>query len=147
MPVQEPAEDPNVTSLREARCLSPHPGQVTDPAFLAEEFSGARDAAQVKYEMVRRVTMTASRSPPRRVFAVGLLPGSRCPGGVGDGWSGQTRTPRRSRARRRDPGWAEEQLAPHPGLRPADLADLIATTSSGCRSWIRRHPDPGRQPP
>ena len=50
-------EDPKVAALREARCLNPHPGQVTDPAFLAEEFFDARDAVQVKYEMVRRVTV------------------------------------------------------------------------------------------
>ena len=49
--------DPKVTALRESRCLNPHPEQVTDAAFQAGEFSGARDAVQVKYEMVRRVTV------------------------------------------------------------------------------------------
>ena len=49
------SEDPKVTALRESRCLNPHPEQVTDPAFLAREFFDARDAVQVKYEMVRRV--------------------------------------------------------------------------------------------
>jgi len=29
-----PSEDPKVTALRESRCLNPHPGQVTDEAFL-----------------------------------------------------------------------------------------------------------------
>jgi len=48
-------EDPKVTALRESRCLNPHPGQVTDEAFLSEEFFDARDAVQVKYEMVRKV--------------------------------------------------------------------------------------------
>ena len=56
MPVREPAEDPKVTALRESRCLNPHPEQVTDPAFLADGFFDARDAVQVKYEMVRAVT-------------------------------------------------------------------------------------------
>ena len=37
-------EDPKVTALRESRCLNPHPGQVTDEAFLSEEFFDARDA-------------------------------------------------------------------------------------------------------
>jgi hypothetical protein len=55
MPVRRPAEDPKVTALREARCLNPHPEQVSDETFLAEEFFDARDAVQVKYEMVRRV--------------------------------------------------------------------------------------------
>ena len=51
------SEDPKVTALRESRCLNPHPEQVTDEAFLAEEFFDARDAVQVKYEMVRRVSV------------------------------------------------------------------------------------------
>ena len=38
-------------------CLNPHPEQVTDPGFLADGFFDARDAVQVKYEMVRRVTV------------------------------------------------------------------------------------------
>ena len=50
-------EDPKVAALRESRCLNPHPEQVTDEAFLAEEFFDARDAVQVKYEMVRRVSV------------------------------------------------------------------------------------------
>ena len=29
------SEDPKVTALRESRCLNPHPGQVTDEAFLS----------------------------------------------------------------------------------------------------------------
>src|ERR1022692_3511692 len=49
--------DPKVTALRESRCLNPHPDRVTDEAFLAEEFFDARDAVQVKYEMVRRVSV------------------------------------------------------------------------------------------
>src|SRR5947207_3259601 len=49
--------DPKVAALRESRCLNPHPEQVTDEAFLAEEFFDARDAEQVKYEMVRRVSV------------------------------------------------------------------------------------------
>ena len=49
------AEDPKVSALRAARCLHPHPEQVTDPVFIGEEFFDPRDAVQVKYEMVRRV--------------------------------------------------------------------------------------------
>ena len=52
-----PSEDPKVTALRESRCLNPRPGQVTDEAFLSADFFDARDAVQVKYEMVRRVTV------------------------------------------------------------------------------------------
>src|ERR1700692_3585286 len=50
-------EDPKVTALRESRCLNPHPGQVKDEAFLAGDFFDARDMVQVKYEMVRRVSV------------------------------------------------------------------------------------------
>src|SRR6202158_2451502 len=48
-------QDPKVASLRDARCLNPHPEAVTDAAFRSQEFFDARDAVQVKYEMVRRV--------------------------------------------------------------------------------------------
>src|SRR5258705_13910774 len=41
-------------ALAGARCLNPHPEQVTDPEFLASDFFDARDAVQVKYEMVRK---------------------------------------------------------------------------------------------
>src|ERR1700745_3020918 len=57
MPPRGQTEDPKVAALRESRCLNPHPEQVTDEAFLSEEFFDARDAVQVKYEMVRRVTV------------------------------------------------------------------------------------------
>ncbi len=52
-----PSEDPKVTALRESRCLNPHPEHVADEAFLADGFFDARDAVQVKYEMVRRVSV------------------------------------------------------------------------------------------
>ena len=46
-------------SDRAARVTMPEPApeQVTDEAFLAEDFFDARDAVQVKYEMVRRVSV------------------------------------------------------------------------------------------
>ena len=47
--------DPRQTAPAGARCLNPHPGQVTDAGFLASGFFDARDAVQVKYEMVRKV--------------------------------------------------------------------------------------------
>src|ERR1700747_1938907 len=47
--------DPKEAALAGARCLNPHPEQVTDPEFLSSEFFDARDAVQVKYEMVRKV--------------------------------------------------------------------------------------------
>ena len=47
--------DPKQAALAEARCLHPHPEQVADPEFLSSDFFDARDAVQVKYEMVRKV--------------------------------------------------------------------------------------------
>src|ERR1700722_16263543 len=48
-------QDPKEAALAEARCLNPHPEQVTDAEFLGSDFFDARDAVQVKYEMVRKV--------------------------------------------------------------------------------------------
>ena len=48
-------QDPKEAALAQARCLNPHPEQVTDAEFLASDFFDARDAVQVKYEMVRKV--------------------------------------------------------------------------------------------
>jgi hypothetical protein len=126
------SEDPKVTALRESRSLNPHPGQVTDEAFLAEEFFDARDAVQVKYEMVRRVsvdgepvTATAAAfgySRPSYYQAAaalaasgldGLVPARPGPRG-GHKLTGEILT------------WAEQQLAADPALKPAGLAGPIA---------------------
>jgi hypothetical protein len=55
MAMRQGGPDPKEAALAEARCLNPHPEQVTDPEFLSSEFFDARDAVQVKYEMVRKV--------------------------------------------------------------------------------------------
>jgi len=52
---QQGRQDPKEAALAAARCLNPHPEQVTDPEFLGSDFFDARDAVQVKYEMVRKV--------------------------------------------------------------------------------------------
>jgi transposase len=126
------AEDPKVTALRESRCLNPHPGQVTDPGFLADGFFDARDAVQVKYEMVRRVTVDGepvtavavafgySRPSYYQATAAlaesgleGLVPARPGPRG-GHKLTGEILA------------WAEEQLAADPALRPAALTGPIA---------------------
>ena len=117
-------EDPKVRALRESRCLNLHPEQVTDPAFLTEEFFDARDAVQVKYEMVRRVTLDGafgySRPSYYQAAAAlaasgldGLVPGKPGPRG-GHKLTAQILA------------WAEEQLAADPQLKAAGLAGLIA---------------------
>ncbi len=126
------SEDPKVTALRESRCLNPHPGQVSDPAFLAGDFFDARDAVQVKYEMVRRVTVDGepvtaaaaafgySRPSYYQAAAAlaasgleGLVPARPGPRG-GHKLTGEILT------------WAGEQLAADPQLKAAGLAGLIA---------------------
>src|SRR5271166_3424485 len=60
---QQGRHDPKEAALAAARCLNPHPEQVTDPEFGASDFFDARDAVQVKYETVRKVR--AGRAGPR----------------------------------------------------------------------------------
>jgi len=121
-----------VTALRESRCLNPHPEQVTDEAFLAADFFDARDAVQVKYEMVRRVTVdgepvtaTAAAfgySRPSYYQAAAALDASGL-----DGLVPARPGPRGGhKLTEQVLNWAEQQLAAGPALRPAGLAGPIA---------------------
>ena len=124
-------EDPKVTALRESRCLNPHPEQVTDPAFLTREFFDARDAVQVKYEMVRAVTVdgapvtaTAAAfgySRPSYYQAAAALERSGLEGLV------PARPGPRAGHKLTEEilAWAEDQLAAGPALRPAQLPARI----------------------
>jgi transposase len=124
-------QDPREQALAEARCLNPHPGRVTDPAFLASEFFDARDAVQVKYEMVRKasadgaaVTEAAAAfgySRPAYYEAAAALERSGLEGLVParPGPRGGHKLTEEVLA------WAEEQLAASPGLRPAQLPGRI----------------------
>ena len=47
---------PKDNTLRTHRSLNPHPEKITDDLFRRSEFFDPRDLAQVKYEMLRRVT-------------------------------------------------------------------------------------------
>lgn len=49
--------DPKAEILRERGCLHPHPEKVSDEAFATNEFFDPRDLLQVKYEMLRRVSV------------------------------------------------------------------------------------------
>ena len=44
-------------ALRRRGCLNPHPERVADPAFASSEFLDPEDLVQVKYEMVRKVSL------------------------------------------------------------------------------------------
>src|SRR5258708_16014369 len=135
------SEAAKVTALREARCLNPHPEQVTDQAFCSEEFFDARDMVQVKYEMVRAVTVDGvsvtdaaaafgySRPAYYQAAAAlaesgleGLVPAKPGPRG-GHKLTEQILT------------WAEEQMAADPRLKAAWLVEPIAE-----QFGVRVHP-------
>ena len=123
--------DPKEAALAGARCLNPHPEQVTDPEFLASEFFDARDAVQVKYEMVRKVKAAGAPvteaaaafgySRPAYYAAAAALEASGLEGLV------PARPGPRGAHKLTEPilAWAEQQLTASPGLRPAQLADPI----------------------
>src|SRR6516225_5946510 len=116
--------DPKEAALAGARCLNPRPEQVTDPEFLASDFFDARDVVQVKYEMVRKVkaegapvTQAAAAfgySRPSYYQAAAALESSGLEGLV------PARPGPRGASKLTDEicGWAEQQLAAGPQLRP-----------------------------
>jgi transposase len=123
--------DPKEAALAEARCLNPHPEQVTDAEFLAGDFFDARDAVQVKYEMVRKVKAAGAPvteaaaafgySRPAYYAAAAALEASGLEGLV------PARPGPRGAHKLTDEicAWAEQRLAADPGLRPAQLAGPI----------------------
>ena len=128
---RDSGNDPKEAALAGARCLNPHPEQVTDPDFLASEFFDVRDAVQVKYEMVRKVraggapvTEAAAAfgySRPSYYEAAAALERSGLEGLVParPGPRGGHKLTEEILA------WAEQQMAADPGLRPAQLPGRI----------------------
>lgn len=57
MPRQRDRTDPKTAALIEEGTLNPSPQKVSDPKFQASEFFDPRDLVQVKYEMLRRVSV------------------------------------------------------------------------------------------
>ena len=116
--------EPKEAALAEAHCLNPHPEQVADPEFLAGDFFDARDAVQVKYEMVRKVQVGGARvtqaaaafgySRPAYYAAAAALESSGLEGLVParPGPRGAHKLTEQIFA------WAVQQLAADPGLRP-----------------------------
>ncbi len=137
---QQGRQDPKEAALAAARCLNPHPEQVTDPEFLGSDFFDARDAVQVKYEMVRKVKAggapvteaAAAFGYSRPAYAAaaalessgleGLVPARPGPRGA-------------SKLTEEILAWAEEQLAADPALRPAQLPGQIQDAFG-----VRAHP-------
>ena len=133
--------DPKEAALAATRCLNPHPERVTDPEFLGSEFFDARDAVQVKYEMVRKVqaggapvTETAAAfgySRPSYYAAAAALEASGLEGLVParPGPRGAHKLTEEILA------WAGQRLAADPALRPAQLAGPIEAAFG-----VRAHP-------
>src|SRR2546423_7650654 len=125
------SEDPKLSSLRETRSLNPHPEKVADAMFLREEFFDARDAVQVKYEMVRAVvvdgdsvTEAAARfgySRPAYYQAFAALAQSGLAG------LAAAKPGPRSRHKLTEEvlAWAQAKLDADPELKPAVLVDPI----------------------
>ena len=57
MPAKNKSEPPKVKALLEQGTLNPTPEKVRDPKFRENEFFDPRDLVQVKYEMLRRVSV------------------------------------------------------------------------------------------
>ncbi|MFC9840877.1 helix-turn-helix domain-containing protein [Rhodococcus sp. NPDC127530] len=134
-------EDPKTAALREARSLNPHPERVADPEFATEEFFDARDAVQVKYEMVRAV-LVDGQSVTAAAAAFGYsrqtyyqAAAALAEGGL-DGLVAAKPGPRAGHKLTGEIlAWAEQQLAGDPALKPADLVEPIEQ-----RFGVRVHP-------
>lgn len=57
MPAKSDSKHPKVRALLEEGTLNPAPEKVRDPKFREGEFFDPRDVVQVKYEMLRRVSL------------------------------------------------------------------------------------------
>ena len=57
MPAKSDSKHPKVRALLEEGTLNPAPDKVHDPKFHDSEFFDPRDVVQVKYEMLRRVSL------------------------------------------------------------------------------------------
>ena len=136
---QQGGPDPKEAALAGARCLNPHPEQVRDPEFLASDFFDARDAVQVKYEMVRKVRPAAPRSPrpPRRSATPGRRTTPRprrwSPPGW-KGWSGPARAARRPQAHRADPHLGRGTAGRRPRAAPGAAAGRLRRPSACART-------------
>lgn len=67
MPTKKSYKDPKADALTQEGTLNPAPDKVGDPKFRDSEFFDPRDVVQVKYEMLRRVSI--ERAPVTEVTA------------------------------------------------------------------------------
>jgi transposase len=138
---QRASEDPKTMALREIRSLNPHPERVRDPVFLSEEFFDARDAVQVKYEMVRTVLVDGtSVTAAAAAFGYSRQTYYQAAAALAEaGLDGLVAAKPGPRGGHKLTGeilsWAEQQLDAAPDLKPAALAEPIQAAFG-----VRVHP-------
>jgi transposase len=126
------AVDPKVAELSASRTLNPQPERVVDERFSTSEFFDTRDMVQVKYEMLRKVEADGSAV----AAAAGAFGMSRqsyysaAAAFAGEGLAGLLPAkpgPRGAHKLSEEVLDHLEQLrSAQPGLRPAELADVVA---------------------
>lgn len=123
--------DPKIAALRERRTLNPRPERVTDPLFHQAPFFDARDLAQVKYEMVRRVEVDhAAVAPTVTAFGVSRPSFYEARGAIArEGLAGllpRKRGPREAHKLRPDVmAFIAKRRAADPALSPTALVPLV----------------------
>jgi transposase len=132
---------PKEEALAATGSLNPHPEQVTEPGFLGSDVFDARDAVQVKYEMVRKVRADGAPasqaagefgySRPSYYAAAAALDSGGLPGLV----PGRPGPRGASKLTDEICAWCQEQLDADPGLRPAALAGPVEESFG-----VRAHP-------
>jgi len=131
MPVRSRSKSTKLEALHEAGTLNPTPDEVHDPKFQDNEFFDPHDIVQVKYEMLRRVSVeNASVSAATEEYGVSRptyyqTKASFDKGGVA-GLVPQKRGPRGPhKLRGQALAFVQEQLVAGEPVRARELAKLI----------------------
>jgi transposase len=131
MPVKNKREHPKVEALREQGTLNPVPEDVRDPKFHDNQFFDPHDIVQVKYEMLRRVSVdNASVSAAAEEYGVSRptyyqTKASFEKGGL-TGLAPQKRGPRGPhKLRGQALAFVQQQLVAGEPLRARELAKLV----------------------
>ena len=131
MPVRSRSEPPKLEALRQEGTLNPTPDEVHDPKFQENEFFDPHDIVQVKYEMLRRVSVeNASVSAATEEYGVSRptyyqTKASFDKGGVA-GLVPQKRGPRGPhKLRGQALAFVQQQLVAGEPVRARELAKLV----------------------
>jgi transposase len=131
MPVRSRRKPPKLEALREEGTLNPTPEEVRDPKFQQNEFFDPHDIVQVKYEMLRRVSVeNASVSTATEEYGVSRptyyqTKASFDKGGV-TGLVPQKRGPRGPhKLRGQALAFVQQQLVAGEPVRARELAKLV----------------------